>query len=508
MYLLMNKNKLVASFSINYEDFGETYHFQKEGDSPLPIGFHYIESWLQNRKASKHNEHLRSLMRDCGCDSSEGFIKITHAASITDTYWVKNEKENVRWENISYYNNKFNEVISKLAFEGLGLYGIKLSTTSPELSTDGSFRKCWTRENGEIYLYKRGSTGAFNSGLEPYCEVMGAELACHLTTNSVAYSLEKLHKELASKCKAFTNEQFGYVPIARFQINHASPNEMMKFYSKLGSEDTFRRMLVLDALTFNVDRHAGNHGVIVDNETQQVLRMAPVFDMNMSMLPYVTSDEFSNIGDKLKQYAPRIGDDFTRIGQQAVTPEIRSTLVGLKGFQFSFRGDEKFSEWRVKTMEELVNRQLEALLSKEILFTKDVFISQQVQKTHEDYNELKRSQTEVEDCLDGLASRIMKFQYFSCYDVELEDQDGKLIFYLMDDPQVEIHVDPSKLTVEAVKNEIQLTSENLFFDFPKIGAIVDVVHDEMETFINERNCPWEMEKDRYDIRGETAMDER
>lgn len=54
--------------------------------------------------------------------------------------------------------------------------------------------------------------------------------------------------------------------------------------------------------------------------------------------------------------APRIGDDFTRIGQAVMTSEIRRDLINLKGFEFSFRGDERFSEIRVKILERLVNQ--------------------------------------------------------------------------------------------------------------------------------------------------------
>ena len=172
-YYLMNKNAEVGTFELRHGTFGDEFRFEYTGQSPLPIGFDYIEKWIENRKASKHNTHLKQIMADCGCDKTEGFIKITHAASINDTFWIKSEHENVSWEQISFYRNPFDETISKMAFEGMGLYGIKMSETSPELSTDGSFRKCWMREDaGQIFLYKRGSDGARNAGLEPYCEVM------------------------------------------------------------------------------------------------------------------------------------------------------------------------------------------------------------------------------------------------------------------------------------------------------------------------------------------------
>lgn len=172
----------------------------------------------------------------------------------------------------------------------------------------------------------------------------------------------------------FTDEQHGYVPIARFALNHSSPNDILRFYEKIGCEDDFRRMIVIDALTFNVDRHGGNHGVLVDNDTLAPVQMAPIFDMNLSMLPYVEEDEFQDIGKKLAEYGPKIGEDFTRLGQQAVTSEIRSQLINLKGYQFTFHGDERFPAWRVEAMERLIDRQIDALLSKTQLYTKDVFI--------------------------------------------------------------------------------------------------------------------------------------
>ena len=437
MYLLMNKDREVARFDITDGGFGSVYSFEKHTVNPLPIGFDYIEAWIENRKASKHNAHLRQVMRDCGCDGAEGFIKVTHAASINDTFWVKEESDRICWNDVSFYCNEFNEVISKLAFEGIGLYGIKLSHTSPELSTDGSFRKCWIREDDGIYLYKRGSSGARNAGREPYCEIMGAEIAGKLLPSAVSYELVSLHGELASKCRLFTSEQYGYVPAARFNINHSSPNELMQFYSKLGSEDAFRRMIVIDSLTFNIDRHAGNHGVLVDNDTIQPVTMAPVFDMNMSMLPYVEREEFLDIGRKMEQYGPRIGDDFTRMAQQAVNSAIRSDLIGLKGFQFAFRGDESFPEWRVHAMEELVNRQIEAILSKNILYTKDAFIPLRTnEKKTEDASDGLYQKPEAEknkQRADSLAAKLMETGAFIGYDVE--DIEGnqehqELVLYL------------------------------------------------------------------------------
>lgn len=97
-----------------------------------------------------------------GCDDNEGFIRTTHAATINDTFWIKSDRENITWEQISLYSNQFTETISHLAFEGVGLYVADFSSTSPELTCEGYFRKCFRKEEhhgifgSDIFIYKRG----------------------------------------------------------------------------------------------------------------------------------------------------------------------------------------------------------------------------------------------------------------------------------------------------------------------------------------------------------------
>ena len=95
-----------------------------------------------------------------------------------------------------------------------------------------------------------------------------------------------------------------------------------------------------------------------------------------AMLPYVTKEEFQDIGTKLLDYGPQMGGDFLQVGQEMLTPEIRRELIGLQGFEFSFRGNQEFEPWRVKAMEEMVHRQIQAILRGGGLQTKDVFVPQ------------------------------------------------------------------------------------------------------------------------------------
>ena len=484
MYFLMNKDTVVGYIEIKKGELGSTYTFQTEGGTPLPIGFKSIDLWLENRKASKHNGHLQQIMKECGCEQIEGFIKITHAASINDTFWVKSDLENVTWSQVSFYTNRFDETISKLAFEGLGLYGLKLSHTSPELSTEGSFRKCWIREsNGDIYLYKRGGSEARNMGLEPYCEVMASEIAVKLLGHkAVKYELTNLHHELASRCLLFTDERYGYTPISRFDINSASPDALLNFYRQIGCEDEFRRMLVLDAITFNTDRHAGNHGVLVENDTQKPIKMAPVFDLNLSLLPYIEDDDMQDIGTTLERYTPCIGNDFTRIGQIALTSAIRSDLIGLKGFKFSFRGDGRFTHERVKFIETLVNRQIDALLAKDVLYTRDVFVPECAAGNIEK----KSSKEEILSEKIWLTNNFA--EYFVAYDFVEEIPYSYMVLFPKQDVYKEIYLNLNTGDIficESEQKQGDKTNEKIYAEFNDLLKLVKNAFDKTrEIFFN------------------------
>ena len=382
MYFLMNKNNVVATFdkkpATAFSD--EVLFTEVERIGKLPLGFEDINTWIDSRKSSKHNAHLQKLMRQMGCDDNEGFIKATHAATINDTFWIKSELEDLTWEQISLYSNQFTETISRLAFEGVGLYVADFSSTSPELSCEGSFRKCFRKEErpgffgSDIFIYKRGNE--FGPGLEPYCEMLASEIAAVISPqNYVPYHTVMLHDKLASKCNLFTNEKYGYASFSKL-MKAKSLQEVFDFFERIGSSQSFREMLVVDSLCFNQDRHAGNYGVLFDNDTLEIKGMAPIFDLNLSMLPYVTMTDFDNIGDKLFEYAPVLGDDFTRIGQMAMNDTLRDRVKTIRDFSFTFRGDDIFTSERINAMEAIIRKQADALLSNDVLRTKDVFFSQ------------------------------------------------------------------------------------------------------------------------------------
>ncbi len=358
-YILLNKDTPFLSFCSVRNEFDEPEFFEIEWFSPLrPIGYKRLGSFLEGRKAPKHRRHIQELLARYGCDDLEGFLNVTHALSLNDTFWVKRADSDLTWEDVSLYKNPFNELVSLAAFDGV-FSESSLSSTSPEFGTDGYYAKCWVREGDGVWLYKTGS-GMYE--IEPVSEFLATQLAEIICPNSVRYGLGVYRGKLISKCKLFTSEQFGLVKASAMFGGEKTLPELMRGFAEIGGEEDFRRMCILDSLTFNHDRHYGNFGALVNADTFGPIGMAPVYDNNRSLFPELDEDQLGNPDWYLTRCKPRLGRDFVTNARVLMTPEIRAELQNLRGFRFCGHGEIEISERRLDLLSDLVNRQIKAIL--------------------------------------------------------------------------------------------------------------------------------------------------
>ena len=173
------------------------------------------------------------------------------------------------------------------------------------------------------------------------------------------YELVNYHEKLASKCPQFTSESEGFVSAHRFFDGPFDIEDMLKFCSDHGGEEPFREMVVMDAVIANVDRHAGNYGFIVDNDTGEIKHMAPLFDQNMACLPMMM--EHDNFDEYLSMIGPKIGATFDGIAKALMTPDIRAKLVALKDFEYDDPGFG-YPRWKLDAVNRLKNTQIAAIL--------------------------------------------------------------------------------------------------------------------------------------------------
>lgn len=360
-FVLLNKDNPWLLFSCDADEYGDKIAHEIEWYTELrPVGYLSLQSFLERRKAPKHRKHIEDLLEQYGCNTLDGFLRVTHALSLNDTFWVKEASSSLTWNEVSLYQNEFNDLISQAAFDGV-VSSMTISSTSPEFGTDGQYAKCWVREGKDIWLYKRGSA---TFEIEPVSEFLSSQIAEIICPGAVQYDLAFFRGQLISKCLLFTSEQVGLAKAYDLIRSNRTIAGIMDYFSSVGCADSVRRMFVLDALILNTDRHFGNFGMLFDNNTMELLGMAPIYDNNRSLLFDLDDDQLSNADWYIRRCRPRIGSsDFVQIAKAVMTSEIISVLKNLKGFSFAPHPDIEINDARLKTLSEIVNNQINAILN-------------------------------------------------------------------------------------------------------------------------------------------------
>ena len=340
----------------------------------LPLGMELsgsgIAKWLKQRTIPKNRAYVNSFLSKCGLHINRpmNIIRVSKGLSLNDCYWVVEEGFNGTFEKYNLYDNRFSQLLALIAFTGYGS-SVRTSLVScPEFTTNGMLPKCWRRVNGTIRLYKGGTSGASNTGCEPYSEYYAAQIAEVMGINSVSYNLSKWKGELCSVCDLFTSKDYSYLPIGRM-VTAGGMETVREYYQSLGKEyiDALNAMLVFDAVIFNTDRHFGNFGFMVNNKTNKITASAPLFDHGNALFNYAGRDDLENFA-ALEAYAvtlmPCIYDDFTGTAKKALTPELREGLRHLLDFKFKKHPRYNLPDKRLKLMEQFVQKQARVLLEK------------------------------------------------------------------------------------------------------------------------------------------------
>lgn len=365
MFLLLNKDVVWAEFDVVTTSGFESIKITRENRNLIYPWIKDIASFILNRRAPKHRAHIRELLKQCGCDTLQGYLDISHALSLNDTIWVKRSNDKITWDSVSLYRHPFNTVIAKAAFSG-GLFGNKFSTTSPEFGTDGTFAKCWVREGGKIKLVKRGSEGFSNSGLEPYSEFYASQILREFGARSVSYGLTMYSGKLASKCELFTSEDYGLVPFSAL-TSTGDIGALADWYDKHGLIHQFAEMIIADALILNQDRHLGNFGFLFETATGKIVGTAPLYDHNISLLCYASdadlesSSSLDNYFSRVN-FGPKLYDDFIGTAKRLMTPDLRKRLVRLKGVKLKKHSRYNLPDWRIACLNYVINNQIRLLL--------------------------------------------------------------------------------------------------------------------------------------------------
>lgn len=324
-----------------------------------------LVKWLERRVIPKNRMFVNEILRTLGlsANDTQGIIDVCKGLSLNDSYWIVPQYFDGTYEQYNLYENRFSEILSLVAYTGIG-QSDGAFTTSPELTTNGMLPKGWRFiENDGIYLYKGGTTGASNTGNEPYSEFYACQIAEAMGLDAVYYDLENWKGILASKCKLFTNIDTSYIPIGRL-VKKGGLKACIDYYEKLGNDylENIKSMLVFDAVIYNEDRHFGNFGLLRDNKSGEIISAAPIFDNGLSLFNFAVDEDLENLSNYAKTRSTPYGVSFEEVCMEVLDKKQAAQLRKLIGFKFKRHPNINLPEQRLEALEKQIQKRIIQLL--------------------------------------------------------------------------------------------------------------------------------------------------
>ena len=331
----------------------------------MPLTGEGLLAWLKSRIIPRNREYADKILSVYGLSRNNllGIIKLSFGLSLNDSYWCVPEGFHGQFGEYNLYENTFDKALSLIAYTGFGSVRPSGFSSSPEFTTNGNLRKGWRRIGGAIRLYKGGSSGAANTGNEPYSEYYAAQVAEAMGVNHVPYNLAKWKGTLCSTCPLFTDIDHSFVSAHSF-FPERKLTEIAAELESMGKRfyEPFCDMMVFDAVLYNTDRHLGNFGLVVDNKRNRPAGFAPLFDNGLALFPFAMKDDF----DDLQRYAAsRLSAydvPFDELAAAFMTDRQRKRLRKLAGFRFARHSRYNLPAWRLKRLEEFVRARASELL--------------------------------------------------------------------------------------------------------------------------------------------------
>lgn len=301
-YILMHKDIPVAFLEIDEASgvisvIGEVY-----AEKHIPLGITVkrgkikrseLNDWWKGRAIPASRSGIKTVLEDLQIATTQRLLEKCLGLSLSDQYWICPQSKNLKWSEINFFENNFSDDMGNILFgkisSGEMIINDEISLMSPDNTSDGWLKKKWKIINGKRCLIKGGS-GAIQQ--EPYNEVIASKIMERLDIPHVKYSLIMEEEYPYSICEGFITPQTELISAWYVMQTEKKPNHISVYQhyvnccEKLGIpkiKESLDKMMVVDYLIANEDRHQNNFGVIRNAESLNFIGAAPLFDSGTSL---------------------------------------------------------------------------------------------------------------------------------------------------------------------------------------------------------------------------------
>lgn len=251
-------------------------------DRELPVGVYRkdmdirftdsrFKTWLGHRTIPNNRVFGDALKRAAGLDFPDLMLR-SMAISLTDTYWLKPEKENLIWKDINFHDVLFSNDVGRAVVSHCSF--IPTDKAHPTFTTDGMLEKTWIIADSLPYLLKFHESAKQTAG-----EVFASRVARMLGVSHVPYNHVKIAGRHACICPCvITDSHTDMVYAMQYKWEKGCGDR--ELYDVLAEKDTegINSMLAFDELTCQYDRHLYNFA-FADG------RLLPLYDSGRCLVP-------------------------------------------------------------------------------------------------------------------------------------------------------------------------------------------------------------------------------
>lgn len=298
-YTLMHKNVAVADIEIDEALGGVTKIRNVKSKEHLPVGTMRIQrddkvvdryafnQWWTGRSIPASRMGVSDALETLGIYNTKLLLTKCLGLSLSDHYWIKPYNKNILWEDVNFFDNDFSDDIGDVLF-GMNGKNADFDFVSPDNTSDGNLQKRWKIIDGKRCLLKSGST-PFKQ--QPFNEVIATLIMNKLDIEHIPYTITWIDNKPYSVCEDFVTKDTELISAWRVlqlrqKENHESSYlHYVNICKELGIDivPALDRMIVLDYIIANEDRHFNNFGLLRDANTLEWIGAAPIFDSGTSL---------------------------------------------------------------------------------------------------------------------------------------------------------------------------------------------------------------------------------
>ena len=293
------------------------------------------DRWLASRAIDHRRPNSRLLKKALRLVEKDDISSVIHVngAKITDNYWIRELGSELTYSDVKFSDDYFSNLALKGNYDSFNRAANSKRSKTPELTNVGSFEKCWKLRDGKWWMYKKASHD------EMFSELFVYELGCALGMNMAVYQ----RGDACIKSLDFTEAaRVNFEPASTFMGDNEDYFDVVKALEKICPKaiPDYIRMIFMDTICANPDRHTNNFGLLRDIKTGDLIGFAPNYDNNMALIsrgyPSKSGSKdmlISLFNELIEEYPiyrsciPEVTEEMVRVAIAKVNMKVRTQVV-------------------------------------------------------------------------------------------------------------------------------------------------------------------------------------